>query len=120
MSAFDEQIGGGHYKNLKIQPMEYALANDLNYGQANSIKYITRYKHKNGIEDLEKAKHCIDLLIEYEKKKIEDSINHFSKHIISAFDGTKWKHYPETDKFGRIDIIGRNGNDGDHYDTEEK
>lgn len=66
MSAFEKQTGGDHYKKLKIQPMEYSLANDLNYGQANAIKYITRYKDKNGKQDLEKAIHCLELLMEYE------------------------------------------------------
>jgi len=68
VSAFDEQTGGDHYKKLKIQPMQYALANNLNYAQANAIKYITRYKDKNGIEDLKKAIHCLELLMEYENE----------------------------------------------------
>ena len=51
--------------------MEYCLQNDLNYGQSNAIKYITRYKDKNGIEDLKKAIHCIELLIEFEEKDID-------------------------------------------------
>jgi hypothetical protein len=68
-SASERQIDGNHYSKLKIQPMEYALQNDLNYGQSNAIKYITRYKDKNGIEDLKKAIHCIELLIEFEEKK---------------------------------------------------
>lgn len=67
--ASTTQIGGNHYKNLAIQPMEYCLKNNLNYVQSNVIKYVTRYKDKNGIEDLKKAKHCIDLLIEYEEGK---------------------------------------------------
>jgi hypothetical protein len=67
--ASERQIDGNHYSKLKIQPMEYALQNDLNYGQSNAIKYITRYKDKNGIEDLKKAIHCIELLIEFEEKK---------------------------------------------------
>lgn len=68
-SAYDRQEAGNHYKNLKIQPMTYALENNLNYGQSNAIKYITRYKDKNGIEDLRKAIHCIELLIEFEENK---------------------------------------------------
>lgn len=64
-SAFENQVAGSHYSKLKIQPMEYSLANNLNYGQANAIKYITRYKDKNGIEDLKKAIHCIELLIDF-------------------------------------------------------
>lgn len=64
--ASSNQVGGNHYSKLAIQPMEYALKNDLNYAQANAIKYITRYKDKNGVEDLRKAIHCIELLIEHE------------------------------------------------------
>lgn len=66
MSAKDSQVGGNHYKNLKIQPIEYIMANGLNYCEGNVIKYVTRYKQKGGIIDLEKAKHYIDLLIEQE------------------------------------------------------
>tara|TARA_R110000851_G_scaffold280929_1_gene434308 strand:+ start:877 stop:1332 length:456 start_codon:yes stop_codon:yes gene_type:complete len=68
VSASETQVAGNHYSKLKIQPMEYCLQNDLNYGQSNAIKYITRYKDKNGIEDLKKAIHCIELLIEFEEK----------------------------------------------------
>jgi hypothetical protein len=65
-SAFDKQEGGNHYKDLAIQPMTYALENKLNYAQANVVKYVTRYKNKNGIEDLKKAIHTLELLIEHE------------------------------------------------------
>lgn len=64
MTAKDNQVGGNHYKNLKIQPVEYIMANGLNYCEGNVIKYVTRYKQKGGIIDLEKAKHYIDLLIQ--------------------------------------------------------
>lgn len=63
----DTQVGGDHYKKYKIQPVEYAMANGLNYCQANAIKYVTRYKDKNGIEDLKKAIHNIQILIELEE-----------------------------------------------------
>lgn len=66
--ASETQVAGNHYSKLKIQPMEYCLQNNLNYGQSNAIKYITRYKDKNGIEDLKKAIHCIELLMEFEEK----------------------------------------------------
>ena len=69
VTASETQVAGNHYSKLKIQPMEYCLQNDLNYGQSNAIKYITRYKDKNGIEDLKKAIHCIELLIEFEEKE---------------------------------------------------
>jgi len=64
MAAKEEQIGGNHYKDMKIQPIEYILGNNLNYCEANVVKYISRWKSKGGIEDLRKAKHYIDLLIE--------------------------------------------------------
>lgn len=70
--ASEKQVGGDHYKLLAIQPMEYALANHLNYAQANVIKYVTRYNLKaDGAkwkEDLKKAIHNIELLIEHEEK----------------------------------------------------
>ena len=62
--ALDKQEGGGHYKDMAIQPIEYTLANKLGFCEGNVVKYISRYKNKNGIEDLKKAKHYIDLLIE--------------------------------------------------------
>jgi len=67
----DVQVGGSHYKSMTIQPIEFCFKNNLNICQSNIIKYICRYKTKNGIEDLKKAKHCIDLLIqlEYEEKQ---------------------------------------------------
>lgn len=71
MSALDTQIGGGHYKGMKIQPMEYSMANGLDACQHTAIKYISRFRDKGGIQDLEKAKHCIDLLIEFEQRKVE-------------------------------------------------
>lgn len=65
-SPLDSQIGGDHYKSMKIQPIEFTHKNNLNFCQGNVIKYITRYKNKNGKEDLEKVKHYVDLLIELE------------------------------------------------------
>jgi hypothetical protein len=69
MIASDIQEGGNHYKKYKIQPTEFIHTNNLNFIQGNVIKYLLRYKDKNGLEDLQKAKHYIDLLIEYEYKK---------------------------------------------------
>jgi len=59
------QVGGDYYL-LPIQPVEYIFKNNLNFLQGNIIKYATRYKDKNGREDLEKVKHYTDLLIELE------------------------------------------------------
>ena len=66
--AMTKQVGGDHYSKLAIQPVEYINANHLTYLQGNIIKYITRYKDKNGLQDLQKARHYIDMLIELEEK----------------------------------------------------
>lgn len=61
MSPKDKQIGGSHYQ-LKIQPIDYILQNDLGFIEGNVVKYITRYRRKNGIEDLDKIIHYCELL----------------------------------------------------------
>lgn len=63
------QIGGDHYKSKGIQPWDYIAANDLDYFQGNVIKYVTRFREKNGIQDLEKAQHYLQKLIDIEKDK---------------------------------------------------
>jgi len=68
MSALETQVDGSHYKKLKIQPIEYIHANGIGYIEGNVIKYVSRWKDKNGIKDLEKAKHYLELLIELENK----------------------------------------------------
>lgn len=67
-SSLDKQVSGNHYKDLPIQPVEYIYANALGYFEGNVIKYVSRWRKKNGIADLEKAKHYIDLLIELEQR----------------------------------------------------
>ena len=66
-TTLSTQVGGDHYKKLKIQPIEYIHANNIPFPEGNVIKYVTRWRDKNGIKDLEKAKHYIDLLIELER-----------------------------------------------------
>lgn len=65
-SALNKEVGGNHYKEFRIQPIEFIEGNDLGFSVGNIIKYVCRYKHKNGKEDLLKAKHYIELLIELE------------------------------------------------------
>lgn len=65
-NALKVQVGGDHYKSLKIQPMEYSMKNELNACQHTAIKYITRYKNKGGKQDILKAIHTLQLLIELE------------------------------------------------------
>lgn len=65
-SALDRQIGGGHYKQFAIQPVEFIHKNALPFIEGNCIKYLCRWRDKGGIADLEKVKHYVDLLIELE------------------------------------------------------
>lgn len=71
MSALDKQEGGGHYKGFTIQPIEFIHTNGIPYIEGNVIKYICRHKQKNGLEDLLKAKHYIDLLIQLQYQKTD-------------------------------------------------
>lgn len=68
MSALNAQVSGDHYKSLKIQPIEFIHANGIPFAEGSVIKYVTRWRAKGGIADLEKAKHFLELLIELEKK----------------------------------------------------
>ena len=67
-TALSHQEGGDHYKKLAIQPVEYIHKNGIGYFEGNVIKYVTRWRNKNGVADLKKARHYIDLLIELEGK----------------------------------------------------
>lgn len=58
-----EQIGGDHYNNKKIQPIDYILENNLPYCEGNVIKYVTRHKEKNGAEDIKKAMHYLRFIL---------------------------------------------------------
>lgn len=72
-SALHSQQGGTHYKIHKIQPIEYIHANNIPFAEGNIIKYVTRWRDKNGIKDLLKAKHYIELLIELETRNGNDA-----------------------------------------------
>ena len=66
MKASDKQIAGSHYKNLKIQPVEFCQKNELNYCESAIIKYVCRHRNKNGAEDIQKVIHYAELLLELE------------------------------------------------------
>ena len=71
MSALATQVGGGHYKNFPIQPIEFSMKNGLSFWQGSVIKYICRYRAKGGVQDLEKIKHYVDLIIQLEYPESE-------------------------------------------------
>lgn len=58
-----EQIGGNHYNNKKIQPIDYITENELPYCEGNVVKYVTRHKEKNGAEDIKKAIHYLRFIL---------------------------------------------------------
>ena len=64
MSSYDKQVGGNHYKDMAIQPSEFVNKNKMLFAEGNAIKYICRHINKGGKQDLEKAKHYIDMIIE--------------------------------------------------------
>lgn len=68
VSPLDRQVGGNHYKDKAIQPVEYIHANGLGFIEGSIVKYITRWRDKNGLEDLQKIKHYVDLLIDLETR----------------------------------------------------
>lgn len=68
---FGEQIGGNHYKHMAIQPVEYIHRNGIGFVEGAVIKYVSRWKDKGGVEDLRKARHMLDLLIDMENESPE-------------------------------------------------
>ena len=83
MSAYKKQIGGKHYLKYKVQPSKFVVENKLLYPEGCVIKYILRHQDKGGKQDLEKAKHIIDKIIERdykdEKEKKETWIEGYKK-----------------------------------------
>lgn len=73
MSALNYQVGGNHYKRLKIEPIEYIVKNNLGYREGNVIKYVSRHQFKNGVEDVKKAIHMLEMILEdYESGELPD------------------------------------------------
>jgi hypothetical protein len=66
LSPLNTQEGGNHYKEMQIQPAEFIHQNDIPYLEGCVIKYICRHRKKGGLMDLQKAKHYIDLIIQFE------------------------------------------------------
>lgn len=75
MSALDSQVGGNHYKELAIQPIEFIHANGLGFMEGNICKYAARHKNKNGAQDVEKIIHYAKLLLQLEYKYTDEQLN---------------------------------------------
>lgn len=66
MESMKKQVGGDHYKRMAIQPIEFIHRNKLGFLEGLVVKYVSRHRAKNGREDLLKAKHALDLLVDME------------------------------------------------------
>jgi hypothetical protein len=97
MTTLKTQIGGSHYKTMAIQPVEFIHKNNIGFIEGSVIKYVTRWRSKNGVEDLRKAKHFLEILIEQECSDVKTAVENAKREI------------------SRIDAIGQNGGDGLHY-----
>jgi len=64
--ASGSQIGGSHYQGMTIQPGQFCQINGLNWCEANAVKYVCRHRKKNGEQDIRKAIHYLELLLEWE------------------------------------------------------
>ena len=89
MSANDKQVGGGHYKNAKIEHWDFVAANGLDYFQGQITKYVCRWKDKGGVEDLEKARHFLDKYIEIERNRLSFTKGKLKESHTIAADATK-------------------------------
>ena len=69
--ALDRQVGGKHYREMAIQPAEYIMRNGIRFAEGCVIKYVSRWRDKGGVEDLRKAIHFLEMLIEYEIEPVE-------------------------------------------------
>jgi len=76
MNVYKKQIGGTHYKDMKIQPSEFINENKLLFAEGNAIKYICRHASKGEVKDLEKAKHYIDMIIDRDYGDQHQSLPH--------------------------------------------
>jgi len=87
MSVWKKQVGGNHYTKYKMQPSKFVTENKLLYPEGSVIKYIVRHQDKGGKEDLEKAKHMIDMIIERDYKEEEKEMT--QEEWINGY--RKWK-----------------------------
>lgn len=78
MSALDKQVGGNHYKNFEIQPVEFIQKNDLGFCLGNIVKYSCRYKQKKIPQDLEKVIHYAQILLNFDMR---NSLGKFKRRV---------------------------------------
>lgn len=117
MSALDIQVGGSHYKDAKIQPVQYIEANKLGFLEGCTVKRVTRHDKPTGKgrQDIEKAIHELQLLLElrYPLEPDRADLGEFGQqNMIKLEIPLPWDEE-------RIDRIGQNGNCGLHYQSND-
>ena len=83
-----EQVGGTHYSRLGIEPIQFIETNGLGYHEGNVIKYVSRWRNKNGVEDLKKAKWYIERLLELEEAQVPENQTTLEFDEANTFEGT--------------------------------
>jgi len=105
-NPYDTQVGGSHYKDMKIQPSEFINKNELQFAEGNAIKYICRHGSKGGLQDLQKAKHYIDMIIErdYEDESKNGSVDSGVDISYNDVDPSLTITLPESDEDSMDDL----------------
>ena len=85
----DRQVGGDHYRKYAIQPVEYTVKNGLSFLAGNVVKYVTRYKDKNGAEDIRKAMHYLEMILEFEYPTQSEVSSNFDEAVKGLDDGDR-------------------------------
>jgi hypothetical protein len=117
MTALTQQIGGDHYKELAIQPVEYIHANSIPFIEGCIIKYATRWRDKGGLQDLHKIIHFTQMLIDFEFKIDKLPKDFGCQNMIDPADVELYEEPAAAidDESPRAYAIGQNGNTGEHY-----
>ena len=99
MSTFKTQIGGTHYKGFAIDPARFCIENGLGFAEGSAVKYVCRWKLKGGLEDLRKAKHYIEMLLESnEPEPIKEDVKKLPK-VIPEQTEEKYPSYKDHGKY---------------------
>ena len=91
-NPYDKQVGGDHYSKMKIQPAEFVNKNKMLFAEGNAIKYICRHINKGGKQDLEKAKHYIDMIIERDYGDETEKSNTFTPTFKANLEGSEYDY----------------------------
>ena len=92
-SSYDKQIGGSHYQGMSIQPSQFVIENKMLFPEGSAIKYICRHSKKDGKQDLLKAIHFIEMIIERDYSEKQNESEYRSLDWIKGFN--KWKKTDE-------------------------